>query len=99
MEILKYHCDTGLCNFNTISSHNIITLVSLRNTIATSSAEAERSFSYINSVKCIHRASINDERTSDLSLLTFENDLTKSLDLLTVVDEFAAKRACRVPLN
>ena len=68
-----------------------MTLVRLRNTIATSSAEADRSFSCMNRVKSIYRAPLNDERTSDLTLLAFENDLAKSLNLVTVVDEFAAK--------
>ena len=39
----------------------------------------------MNRVKSIYRASINDERTWDLTLLAFENDLTNHLTYLLLL--------------
>ena len=67
--------------------------------IAVSSAEAERSFSTMNRIKTKLRTLINDERTSDLILLSHEAGLTKSLDLESIITKFAQKKPRKVPLT
>ena len=73
-------------------------LLRLRNTIAVTSAEAERSFSCMNRVKSKFCNLLSDERTSDLTLLSLERDLTMSLDMGSLIDLFAKVKSRRVPL-
>ena len=98
MEMLKFNSGSGLADINNVSSPCIMRLMQLRNTIAVSSAEAERSFSCMNRIKSRVRRLLSDERTSDLTLLSFEADITKSLDLDTIISSFSAQKTRRVPL-
>ena len=72
MEMLKYDSGEGLQEINSESCPCIMKLISFRNTIASTSAEAERSFSAMNRLKNRLRSLLSDERTSDLTLLSFE---------------------------
>ena len=65
---------------------NICKLLKLKRTIAPTSAEAERSFSTMNRVKT--RSRLNDERTSDLTLLSHEKELVKAIDIAVIIDKF-----------
>ena len=77
---------------------NICKLLKLKRTIAPTSAEAERSFSTMNCVKTPQRSRLNDERTSDLTLLSHEKKLVKAIDIADIFDKFAESN-CRVVLN
>jgi len=52
----------------------------------------------MNRIKSRVRKLLSDERTSDLTLLSFEADITKSLDLDTIISSFSAQKTRRVPL-
>ena len=52
----------------------------------------------MNRVKTRLRSRINDERTSDLTLISFETELAKSVDCDAVITKFAQRKARRVPL-
>ena len=97
METLKYRC-TSSTGFHPPSFPAITKLVRFRDSIAATSAECERGFSTMNRIKTPMRSSLADERTSDLVLLGHNKDLTKSLDLMAVLDEFA-EQARRIPLK
>ena len=98
MELLKMSTGQGLAEVNHLTCPNIYKLCKFSRTIASTSAEAERSFSTMNRVKTKVRNRLFDERTSDLTLLAHEADFTKSLDLGSVLDKFATKKKRRLPL-
>lgn len=98
MEMFKFNSGQGLAEINHVTCPSIMNLLRLRNTIAVTSAEAERSFSCMNRVKSKFRNLLSDERTSDLTLLSFERDLTMSLDMGSLIDSFAKVKSRRVPL-
>ena len=81
MELLKMSTGQGLAEVNHLTCPNLYKLCTFARTIASTSAEAERSFSTMNRVKTKLRNRLSDERTSDLTLLAHEADVTKSLDL------------------
>ena len=74
-------------------------LIRFRNTIAVSSAQAERSFSCMNRVKTKICNLLSDERTSDLTLLAFEKELTMAVSTDQIIDAFATKKSRHVPLR
>ena len=84
--------------FNPLSSPNIMKLIQFRDTIAPTSAEAERTFSTMNRLKTPKRSKLSDERTSDLVLLSHEKRLTKGLSIESIIDEFATRESRRIPL-
>ena len=98
MEMLNYNSGQGLAEINHTSCPCIMKLLQLRNTIAATSAEAERSFSCMNRVKTKYRNLLSDERTSDLTLLAFEREITMSLNLNDVIDVFGTEKNRHVPL-
>ena len=99
MELYKYSAsEAGLSLISSNSSPNLMKLVTLRNTIACSSAAAERSFSTMNRVKRPRRATLSDERTSDLTTLAHERELTKALDIEGIIDEYASSQKRNIPL-
>ena len=68
---------------------NICKLLELKTTIAPTGAEAERCFSTMNRVKTPKRSRLNDERTSNLTLLSHEKELVKAIDIADIIDKFA----------
>lgn len=91
METLKYK-HTKSSGFHPPSFPNIMKLCHFRDTIAPTSAECERGFSTMNRIKTPIRSCLADERTSDLVVLGHEKDLTKGLNLCSVLDVFAKER-------
>lgn len=64
--------------------------------IPIANTSAERSFSTLNLVRTHLRSTMTEMRLSNLSLLSIEKDLAKSLDMDNVVDEFAKLSTLRV---
>lgn len=62
--------------------------------IMVSNASAERSFSKLKIIKSELRNAMKQDRLSNLSLLSIENELLKELDFNDVIDDFASKK-CR----
>ena len=98
MEMLKMSSGAGFAEANHVTCPSIIKLCQFSRTIASTSAEAERSFSCMNRVKTKLRNRLSDERTSDLTLLAHEGDVTRALKLGNVIDRFARKKERKVPL-
>ncbi|XP_044133368.1 zinc finger MYM-type protein 1-like [Bufo gargarizans] len=65
-------------------------------TIPVSVASGERSFSKLKLIKTYLRSSMSDERLTSLSVLSIENDVFKTLDLNSTIDEFAKAKARKV---
>ncbi|KAK0139198.1 Zinc finger MYM-type protein 1 [Merluccius polli] len=62
-------------------------------------ATAERSFSKLKLIKNYLRSTMGQERLSGLAMLSIENDRVRKLDIQRIVDEFAERKARRVPLE
>lgn len=59
-------------------------------TIPVSSASAERSFSSLKRIKTYLRSKMDQHRLSNLSLISIERDLSKTVDYDKVLDKFAS---------
>ena len=96
---MELHHISGAPEKYAASSHpNVAKLLSIKNTIAASSCTPERVFSAMNRVKTPKRSSLVDSRTAELVLLSYEKELTKELDLSTVLKKFKEQENRRVPL-
>lgn len=72
-----------------LALHDLYKLSQIAVTIPASSASCERTFSCLRRVKTYLRNLVSDERLSYLSTLAIERNVTKSIDLQRVVDDFA----------
>ena len=66
-------------------------------TIGVSSAECERSFSTLKRVKSYLRSTMTEQRLTDISVLSIEREISKSLSLDDVLTNFATANR-RIPL-
>ena len=87
--MFKYNA-TKEMGFNSLMY--IMKLNYVRDTIAVSSVECERSFSTMNRVKTQGRSKMSDIRTSDLVLLAYEKNLAKGLDIKNLIETFAKRK-------
>lgn len=58
-----------------------------------SNSSGERSFSVLKRVKTYHRSSLSNEKTSQLSVLCMEAEITKNIDWSELVNKFAKGKA------
>ena len=86
-------------SYNPSNHQNVTKLLSVKNTIAASSCTPERVFSAMNRIKSPKRSTLQDERTGDLVLLSYERNITKELDLETILVQFEEMENRRVPLK
>lgn len=77
---------------------NLETALRIFLTIAISNATCERSFSKLKLILTYLRASMGQGRLNDLALLSIERDIFEETDFSQVINEFAEKKARRVPL-
>ena len=77
-------------------SPNLIKLVNLKKTIATSTASVERSFSAMNRVCTKLRSRLTPSRLGDLVCITLNQDLASKIDIDILIDSWAAKGNRRV---
>lgn len=68
----------------------LTTVIHIALTFAVSSATCERSFSALTRIKTWRRSTMSEPRLNDLAVLSMERDLSRTLDLGAVVQEFAA---------
>ena len=68
-------------------------------TIPVSVATAERSFSKLKLIKTYLRSTMGQERLTGLAMLSIESERAKKLDLEQIVDEFAERKARKVPFR
>ena len=73
-----------------LAFHEIYKLAVIALTIPSSSASCERSFSCMRRIKTYLRNRIANERLSSLAILSIERELTKNLNMDSVVDKFDA---------
>jgi hypothetical protein len=67
-------------------------------TICVSVASCERSFSKLNLILTYSRASMGQERLSDLALLSIEKELVETINFDDVIDNFASAKSRKVVL-
>ena len=67
-------------------------------TLPISSASAERSFSAMKRIKSWLRASMGNERLSDLAVINVNKEITENVKPDDVIDEFAARGNRRLAL-
>ena len=67
-------------------------------TIAVSIASCERSFSKLKLILSYLRASMGEDRLSDLALMSVERDVLEQVDFDEIIDQFAAVKARKVHL-
>lgn len=70
---------------------NLMRLVALKNTMATTTASVERSFSAMNRVCNKIRSRITASRLGDLLCITLNKDLVKELDIGSLIDLWSKK--------
>ncbi|XP_028394504.1 uncharacterized protein LOC114518700 [Dendronephthya gigantea] len=75
---------------------NLMKLVALKNTVATSTASAERAFSAMNRVCNKIRSRTTASRLADLLCITLNKDLVADLDINSLVDLWAKKSKRRI---
>ena len=78
---------------------SICILLRIFHTMPISVAEGERSFSKLKIIKNHFRATMGQERLSNLMMLSIENDLAKSLSYDEVIYNFKSKKARKFYLN
>lgn len=74
---------------------DVATALKLFLTIPVTVASAERSFSKLKLIKTYLRSAMSQERLSGLSVLSIESRRARSLDLKSVIQDFAQKNARR----
>ena len=87
-EILKFVMDAD-CYPNVSVAHRILLTVSV------TVASAERSFSKLKLLKNYLRSTMSQERLNGLAMCTIEKDILDTIDLDTVLDDFASRNARR----
>ncbi|KAK0140154.1 Zinc finger MYM-type protein 1 [Merluccius polli] len=68
-------------------------------TIPVSVATAERSFSKLKLIKSYLRSTMAQERLFGLAILSIENERARKLDISQIVNDFAERKARRMPFN
>ena len=87
-EILKFVMDAD-CYPNISVAYRILL------TVPVTVASAERSFSKLKLLKNYLRSTISQERLNGLAMCTIEKDILDTIDLDTVLDDFASRNARR----
>ena len=77
----------------------VCTALMLFMTIPVTVATAERSFSKLKLIKTYLRSTMGQERLTGLAMLSIESDRARKLDIGQIVDEFAERKARRVPFH
>ncbi len=104
IEVQKYklQCDPSIqvnaTKMNPKFYPNLMKLFHLKRSLPVSSAEAERSFSTMKRVKTPLRNRLTDQKMSELCFLSSERDITKKLNISSVINIFNEKPRC-VPLQ
>lgn len=86
IEILEFIKDVD-CYPNTVIAYRILL------TTPVTVASAERSFSKLKLLKNYMRSSMSQERLTDLAILCIEKDVLETLDLETMINDFASTNA------
>ena len=73
----------------------VATVLKLFLTISVTSATAERSFSKLKLIKNYLRSTMTQQRLSNLSVLSIENEIMRSLDIDMLIDKLVQKNARR----
>ena len=87
-EILKFVMDAD-CYPNISVAYQILL------TVPVTVASAERSFSKLKLLKNYLRSTMSQERLNGLAMCTIEKDILDTIDLDTVIDDFASRNVRR----
>ncbi|XP_060877869.1 zinc finger MYM-type protein 1-like [Metopolophium dirhodum] len=75
---------------------NICIAIRLYLTLPCTTASCERSFSKLKLIKTYLRSTMNQNRLTNLSLLSIEKEITKTVDFDSVIDNFSAIKARKI---
>ena len=95
MQIYKWIAD--IVSKSTFSE--VCTALLLFLTLPVTIATSERSFSKLKLIKNHLRSTVGQERLSGLAMLSIENERAKKMDIQSIVDEFAERKARRMPFK
>ena len=98
IEMTKEDFENGI-PINPDRATYLMKLITVKNTIATSTASVERAFSSMNRVCTKLRSTIIPERLSDLLCLSLNRDITSKQDVNKLIDIWAAMKNRRVLLH
>jgi hypothetical protein len=87
-EILKFVMDAD-CYPNVLVAYRILL------TVPVTIASAERSFSKLKLLKNYLRSTMSQERLNGLAMCTIEKDILNTINLNTILDDFASRNARR----
>ena len=68
-------------------------------TLPVSVASAERSFSKLKLIKTYLRSTMGQDRLCGLAILSIENEQARALNIQQIIDDFAERKARRMPLK
>ena len=86
-----------LYNFSLASNYkNMETAYRIFLTIPVTSATAERSFSKLKLVKNYLRSSMGQERVSHISILSIEHEITQTLNVDKIIEDFASSKSRKI---
>ena len=98
IEMTKEDFENGI-SINPDRATYLMKLITVKNTIATSTASVERAFSSMNRVCTKLRSTIIPERLSELLCLSLNRDITSKQDVNKLIDIWAAMKNRRVLLH
>jgi len=78
---------------------NVVTALRIFLTIPSTVASAERSFSHLKRVKSVLRSTMCQDRLSSLGVLSVEAGLARTINLETVIGDFARKKARKIMIE
>ena len=77
----------------------VCTALLLYLTLPVTVATAERSFSKLNLIKTYLRSSMGQERLNGLAILSIESTRARELNIKDIVEDFAQRKARRMPFK
>lgn len=75
---------------------NLVVALRILLTLPVSVASAERSFSKLKLIKTYLRSTMSQERLSGLAIISIEHEVSRSLDYMKIIDDFASKKVRKV---
>lgn len=91
-EILNFILKNGLQE----AYPNIFTAYQIFLTLPVTSASCERSFSKLKLIKSYLRSTTKQTRLNDLSIISIEHQVAKSIDYEDIINEFASKKSRKI---
>ena len=102
MSVLKFEIERAKLDLNLgvpinpNRAENLLKLMTVKNTIATSTASVERAFSGMNRICSKLRTKVTSDRLSDLFCVSMNKDILNGLDINNLIIKWAAAKNIRI---